>query len=200
MYLPRLFRVDDEPTLLELARAYPFATVISGSEIAHVPCLLDREGELVLRLHVARANQLAELARAGAEVTAIFHGPHAYVSPSWYEKPAEQVPTWSYAVVHATGRMRATSSDEGLDILRRTIAAFEGPDGWSERSLKEGLFESVAKGTVGIEVTPVTLQGKLKLSQNRSEIDQRRVYERLAGSDDPTARATAALMPIRRAR
>jgi predicted FMN-binding regulatory protein PaiB len=63
--------------------------------------------------------------------------------------------------------------------------------------MKEGLFESVAQGTVGIEVTPVVLQGKLKLSQNRTEIDQRRMYERLSASDDPIARATAALMPIR---
>jgi predicted FMN-binding regulatory protein PaiB len=93
--------------------------------------------------------------------------------------------------------MRATSREEGLDILRRTIAAFEGPDGWSERSMREGLFESTAQGTVGIEVRPVALQGKLKLSQNRSETDQLRVYERLRASDDATTRATAALMPIR---
>jgi transcriptional regulator len=195
MYLPRLFRSDDEGALLGLAHDHPFATLVCGSEIAHLPCLLHRDaGALVLRTHVARPNPIAKLAEDGVEATVVFHGPHAYVSPSWYEHPEQQVPTWNYAVVHATGAMRATSSEEALEILRRLIARFEGPGGWSERRMQPGLFETIAGGIVGIEIAVTRLEGKLKLSQNRSDADHDRVRARLGASDDATERAVAALM------
>src|SRR5262245_58942503 len=112
MYLPRVFESTDRALICELIHAYSFATLVVARaagdlEIAHLPFVFDSEvgphGRL--RAHVAVANPISELVVAGASATVIFQGPHAYVSPSWYEKPTEQVPTWNYAVIHARGRL-----------------------------------------------------------------------------------------------
>ena len=124
MYLPAAFGCDDLPLLLSLMRRHPFATVVGvaggAPEIAHLP-LLVKEGPLRIEGHVARQNPLARLVEAGAPLTAVFHGPHAYVSPRFY-RTAPNVPTWNYAVVHASGPARAT---EALPHVRELTAAFE---------------------------------------------------------------------------
>lgn len=198
MYNPPLFRDDDPARARALADAHPFALVIAAGpspEIAHLPCTIeDADAGLVVRTHVARANPLARCAERGEALTAVFRGPHAYVSPTWYEHPDAQVPTWSYAVVHASGLARATDPAESLAILRALAARFEGPDGWSPDALKAGLFENIARGIVGIEIAVASLEGKYKLSQNRSPADHDRVRDALAGSPDAEARAVAALM------
>ncbi len=200
VYTPRHFRDDDPVRARALADAHPFAMVLGAGpdgapEIAHLPCLVEGPADgWIVRTHVARANPLARLAEAGAELTVVFTGPHAYVSPTWYETPAAQVPTWNYAVVHATGASRATTPAETLAILRDLAARFEGPDGWSPDAMKPGSFESIARGVVGIEVAVTALEAKSKISQNRSPADRARVRDALAASSDPTERAVAALM------
>src|SRR5690349_15310530 len=134
MYLPRPFREDDRARLLALANAHPFATVVgvgppgddgdAAPEIAHLPCLVD-DGLARVQLHVARGNRLGALAAAGARLTAVFHGPHGYVTPRWYAEPSRQVPTWSYAVVHLSGPARVLDEDALLAQLRLMAARFE---------------------------------------------------------------------------
>lgn len=200
VYSPAHFRDEDRARARALADAHPFATVLGAGpdgapEIAHLPCLVEGPADgWIVRTHVARANPLARLAEAGAELTVVFTGPHAYVSPTWYEAPTAQVPTWNYAVVHATGVSRATTPAETLAILRDLAARFEGPDGWSPDAMKPGAFESIARGVVGIEIAVTALEAKSKLSQNRSPADHSRVRDALAASSDPTDRAVAALM------
>src|SRR3954470_2539732 len=101
MYLPSFFKENDPATLYALMRENPFATLITVADgapfVGHLP-LLVRDGEILG--HMARANPQW---RQFPEVTAIFHGPHTYVSPTWYTSEG-QVPTWNYAVVHARGR------------------------------------------------------------------------------------------------
>src|SRR5262245_2604478 len=119
MYLPRVFQSANSALIERVIREYPFATLvvarISGpAEIAHLLVVFDPTSGArgSLRAHVAAANPLAELVATGAPATVIFHGPDAYVSPTWYEHPTEQVPTWNYAVIHAHGRLSGPASRE----------------------------------------------------------------------------------------
>ncbi len=198
MYIPEAFRLDDRATLLAHAAANPLATVITWREnltVSHLPLLANAAGSL-LRGHLARENpQLADFA-AGAEVVAIFHGPHGYVSPSVYaDQPS--VPTWNYVVVHARGRARLVDERGLRAILDETVAHFD-KTGW--RAEGDGPFmTSRVAAIAGFEIEIQKLEGKWKVSQNRSAEDQDRVIAWLEGGDE-SSRALAAIMRDRRER
>lgn len=189
MYNPALFRVTDAARLHELVDAHPFGMLVApgphGVEIAHVPFVLDRgKGPHgTLRFHVARANDAWRAALAAQEVLAVFRGPDAYVSASWYEKPHEEVPTWNYAVVHAHGRAAGPMSREELRRLLADIAARHetGDAAWRLDRLDAAFVEELLGQIVGLSVEIARFDGKFKLSQNRSDEDRRRVREALAG-------------------
>ncbi|HUJ25980.1 MAG TPA: FMN-binding negative transcriptional regulator [Myxococcales bacterium] len=193
MYLPEPFRIDDREALLAHAAANAFATLIThqrdGMQVSHVPLLLDPVRDVVCG-HLARNNpQVAHLA-AGAEALAIFHGPHAYVSPSVYEQhPA--VPTWNYVVVHARGRGRLVEEDRLRRILDEMVARFDDT-GWKLDGPEEFVRKQLA-AIAGFEIGIEALEGKWKLSQNRPLADQARVAEWLERGGEQS-RAVAALM------
>ena len=196
LYRPTVFRMDQRATLLAHAAAYPFATVITygegGLAVSHLPLLIDPERE-VLRGHVARGNrQLAHLT-AGAEALAIFHGPHGYVSPSVYEDQPS-VPTWNYVVVHARGRARPVDAGELRAILDDMVTQFD-ITGWRFDGPEE-FVRTKLEAIAGFEIALESVEGKWKISQNRSLADQRRVIEWLEKGDDPS-RALAAVMRAR---
>src|ERR1041384_1300314 len=191
MYLPEKFRLDDPAVLLAHARAHPFATVISHGEggiaVSHLPLLVEAGR---LRGHLARLNPQFAQFEAGAEMVAVFHGPHAYVSPSVYaEQPA--VPTWNYVVVHATGRGRLTGERELRRTLDEQVALFDST-GWRFDPPEEYGRRMLAQ-IAGFEIAVDRLEGKWKLSQNRPAEDQQRVAAWLEQGDD-AGRAVAALM------
>src|SRR5215208_2151226 len=112
MYIPSAFRITDLPTLHEFMRRYSFATLITGGDepfVTHLPLLLDsgsgdgQNGTLIG--HFAKPNPHWQLDHAAHTSVAIFHGPHAYISPSWYRAGGPAVPTWNYAAVHAWGKL-----------------------------------------------------------------------------------------------
>lgn len=189
MYNPRLFRETDTGRLFDLIEEYSFGMLIvagdGGSpEITHVPFLLDRHAgpSGALRCHVARANPVWKLAQ-GRPVTAVFNGPHGYVSPRWYERPTEQVPTWNYAVVHAHGRAEAPLPREELRRLLVDLAAANergAASPWTMEAMVPGRAGEMLEGIVGIAISIERLEGKLKLSQNRSPEDRARVRRALA--------------------
>jgi transcriptional regulator len=196
MYVPDAFRFDDRAALLALAAGHPFATVIThgggGVEVSHVPLLVDAD-QGRLRGHLARANpQMAHLAE-GREALVIFHGPHAYVSPSVYTEE-RSVPTWNYVVVHVHGRARPV--DEGIlrSILDAMVARFDAT-GWRLYTGEEFLRPAL-DAIAGFEIDIERIEGKLKLSQNRSAEDQSRVAAWLE-QGDASSRAVAALMRAR---
>ncbi len=196
MYLPDAFRLDDRATLLAHAAAHAFATVIThgqgGILASHLPLLVDAERSL-LRGHLARENpQFAHLA-AGAEALTIFHGPHAYVSPSVYaEQPS--VPTWNYVVVHARGRPRLVDERGLRQILDDMVARFD-MTGWRLEAPEEFL-RPMLDAIAGFEIPLEGLEGKWKLSQNRSLTDQTRVAAWLE-QGDAQSQALASLMRAR---
>jgi len=205
MYLPPHFDEQRPEILLKAMRDNAFATLVTAAGDApfasHVPVSIARAstaGGLTIRGHVAHANPHWRQLAAGAPVLAIFHGPHGYVSPSWYAQRASNVPTWNYAAVHAYGRATLLDRD-GLRALLRDLVdqherAFAEP--WRIDALPADLLDKLLGAIVGFEIAVERLEGKLKLSQNRSTEDQRRVRDQLAASADPTARDLAAWMDL----
>ncbi|WP_437731668.1 FMN-binding negative transcriptional regulator [Sorangium sp. So ce1335] len=195
MYSPRAFVETDLDRQLDLIEAHGFGCLMvqdgqGGIEIAHLPFVLDRgvgpHGRL--RAHVARANPIWRLATDGRPVVAVFSGPHGYVSARWYEEPTRQVPTWNYAVVHAHGRASGPMDRDDLSALLDDLAAIHergAAEPWSTRALDRELHESLLQGIVGFAIAIERLEGKFKLSQNRSPADQARVARALAERGRP---------------
>src|SRR5215213_6013677 len=201
MYLPKSFQTEDLAELQAFMRAYNFASLVTQHESApfasHLPFMLDAErgpyGTLLA--HMARANPQWRDFATGGEVLVMFQGPHAYISPSWYETHPS-VPTWNYAVVHAYGAARVVEDHATLrPMLERLVdtheAAFAQP--W-RMDLPHDYLDKMMRAIVGFEIEITRLEGKLKLSQNRSEHDQRRVMAMLRDSDDPLSVGVATLM------
>jgi transcriptional regulator len=201
MYIPKFNAVSDPAVLHELMRQFSFATLVTtrdGAPFAtHLPFLIypDVGPHGTLIAHMARANvQWHDFERAD-EALVIFQGAHAYISPSWYAEPVS-VPTWNYAVVHAYGVPRIIEDEARVRVLLRALVdqhegGFEEP--WA-MDLPEDYLRRQMLAIVAFEIPITRLEGKLKLSQNRSAEDQRRVVEALAASEDANAQAVGALM------
>jgi transcriptional regulator len=188
VYAPAHFQQPDADQLVSLMRAHSFALLSCAEaegviEASHLPFLVEPAR---LRCHVARQNRLAELAAAGKTMTAVFAGPHAYVSPRWYGEPDKSVPTWNYAVVHATATARVVPEAELREMVHE-LTALEERGAWSPTASSEKML----RGIVGIELVAPRLVGKWKLGQNRSAEDRDRVRQALEGSGHA---ALAALM------
>lgn len=197
MYIPAWFKEQRLATLHDLIRRYPFAplvTEIDGAPFAgHFPFLLDSErGEFgTLCAHMARPNPQWHGFGDGKEALVLFQGPHAYISPSWYAS-APAVPTWNYAVVHAYGVPRVVDNTALRAILLETVAMFEGLD--TRAPIPEEYFVKMAFGVVGFEIEITRIEGKFKLSQNRSDEDRLRVIRALNGSSRAGDREAAEQM------
>jgi transcriptional regulator len=201
MYLPAHFEHNDAAALHALMRAYPLATLVSVQDglpcADHVPLEFDAAAQL-LRGHVARANPLWQGA-AGQPVLAIFSGPQAYITPSWYTAKAtthKVVPTWNYAVVHAQGAMRVVDEAPWLHALvSRLTAQHEAPRAapWAVADAPEDYVQQMLRAIVGIEIPVERLLGKWKVSQNRSAADRLGVAAGLQQGDE-AQQAMAALV------
>jgi transcriptional regulator len=195
MYRPEPFVVDDRATLLAHASDHPFATVITVASadgeptVSHLPVLVDASRGIV-RGHLARDNPQAEHFAQGACALVVFHGPHGYVSPSVYETHPS-VPTWNYVVVHIHGRAQLVGEAALRAILDDTVARFDST-GWRLQAPDE-YWDRMLSAIAGFEITIERLEGKWKLSQNRSLEDQRRAADWLEKGDD-ASRATALAM------
>ena len=174
LYRPTHFRVDDEAALVAFIEAHGFGTLVSagaqGLDVSHIPFLPERsaDGRLRLLAHVARANAQWKALAEATHVVAIFEGPHAYVSPTWYgEQPS--VPTWNYAVVHAHGRVRLMEEAGLRSLLERLSRTYEGerPNAWRLSAQPGDYVAKMLRAIVGFELEVERLEGKFKLSQNR---------------------------------
>ncbi|MGB3615235.1 MAG: FMN-binding negative transcriptional regulator [Elainellaceae cyanobacterium] len=201
MYVPSAFREENTETLVAFMQAHSFATLVSirdGMPVAsHIPLVATRQDDaIVLSGHLAKQNPQWQ-AFADHESLAIFTGPHAYVSPDAYEK-RENVPTWNYIAVHAYGHPRPItldSSREQMDQMIEDMVNTYGPSYSAQwHSLSEGYRKGMMEGIVGFEMVVTRLDGKYKLSQNRTPADQASVAHALLGSDRPEERATGEAM------
>ena len=196
MYVPAHFRQDDPTELRRLMRAHPFATLVTvgpdGAPFAsHVPILVEDEGDtLFLRTHLARANPQWKHFSETAEALAIFHGPHALVRSQWYDS-APNVPTWNYAAVHAYGPVRLTEDAATTRGIAYRLVAQHTPD---MPPVPEEYERRLLAAVVTFELRVTRLEGKYKLSQNKSDTDRANVRRELAASTDETERQAATLM------
>jgi transcriptional regulator len=198
MYIPASFAENDPQVLADFMRAHSFATLVCQVEgvpfATHLPLYYD-EKENVLLGHMARANaQWRELESAG-EVLAIFTGPHAYISPTYYAEDTA-VPTWNYAAVHVYGQaVLVEEVAEQKRILQTLTSAYESAraEPWVlDWQNGEHVKKLAAIAFFRIEIKKI--EGKFKLSQNRSDADQQAAAEALGRVDTDNARGVAALM------
>ncbi|MBL8525476.1 MAG: FMN-binding negative transcriptional regulator [Betaproteobacteria bacterium] len=206
MYTPAHFAEADTERIAQLIADYGFATLLSvtpdGLQITHAPVQLDRsranDGSLgTLVGHIARANPHAAHLVGGAAVIAIIHGPHGYISPTWYatENPkVPNVPTWNYANVHLHGKVRLIDDEaRKWKIVADLAAQYEEPViGWNAGELAN--HASKLNAIIGFEVDIERVEAKSKLSQNRPVADQESVIEQLAAGSHPDGHAMAKLM------
>lgn len=200
-YIPPQFRVADGQALHEFMQTYDFATIVSNSSdglvASHVPVLVRPAGStLVIVGHMARANHHWRLMDGATPALVIFHGPHGYVSPTWYEA-APAVPTWNYGVVHAHGLPTANEDETFVrGVLEELVRRYEGnrENGWRTESVPADFYDRMLRAIVGFEMPATRLDGKFKLGQNRSIEDRRRTIAALEGAASPEAARLAEFM------
>jgi len=201
MYIPASFAETDSAKLHEFMRKHSFATLVTRNEIGivagHLPLLFQasagRMGSLIG--HMARANP--QWSDVRGEVMAVFTGPHAYISPTWYETTGT-VPTWNYAAVHAYGTFQVVEDRESLlDILRGTVEYYESPrqEPWIIDETAPSL-DQLLRGITGFRIEITRLEGKWKLSQNHPEERRGRVIKALEAQPDEDSQAIAAMMRV----
>ncbi|MGD0511785.1 MAG: FMN-binding negative transcriptional regulator [Terriglobales bacterium] len=199
MYIPEFNRQEDRATILAFMKANPFAILVSNADgvpfATHLPLLIDEAGDqIMVQGHMAKANAHWKSMKEGEESLVIFHGPHAYISPTLYEN-RESVPTWNYAAVHLYGEPTLFTDEESLRAtLHRMINTFESSymAQWSE--LSEQYQSRMMKHIVGFDIKVKRLEAKFKLSQNRTKGEQAQVIQSLNQSEDSNVSGVAHLM------
>ncbi|HYF49815.1 MAG TPA: FMN-binding negative transcriptional regulator [Planctomycetota bacterium] len=200
MYIPAHFKVSDEATLLNFMRENSFAILFThegGSSVAtHLPLLIDDDGKgkRCLIGHVARANPQTQ--HLVGDALAVFHGPHAYVSPTWYGQP-KNVPTWNYAAVHVYGRIEVCDHpSEKLAILEKMTAFYEGSQAkpWRIADIPSDFRDKLLTALTAFRIVILRIEGKWKLNQNKSEAERAGVIRALKDSPREHEREIARLM------
>lgn len=207
MYVPNHFKEDSVETLQQHIRAYPFGLLViaddAGIEANHVPFYLDidEEGSLgTLQCHLARSNLVWQRIEKSRFVLAVFQGPNAYVSPSWYPSKAETgrvVPTWNYLAVHVAGSAKVVQDAVWLKEHLRQLTnqhETERAQPWAVEDAPADYTEALMRGIVGIEIKIEKLIGKLKASQNQPERNQHGVKVGLQSEPGLCAAAMGELM------
>jgi transcriptional regulator len=179
MYVPETFKKDDPAKLIEFAQKNNFGILFSGMsgnlQASHLPFLIEpdpaRPGYQVIFGHMAKANLQWQTIGPREEVLVVFQGPHAYISPTWYETP-NTVPTWNYAVVHAYGNYQPINDgQETQRILKALVhlheASFSEP--WKMESLAPEFIEKMTVQIKAFKIEVTRLEGKWKLNQNHPE-------------------------------
>ena len=192
MYLPKHFEVTDPEILADLIEKYPLAMLIGSigdtMEINHLPLMLSKDRSRLFG-HVAKANPLLKIAeQAVPNLTAVFNGPNAYVTPSWYltkKETGKVVPTWNYAVVHAQGKISVIQDTAWLHGHVTQMTNTHEPTYqslWKVDDTPDEYIQMMLNAIVGIEIEITSLVGKFKLSQNRPAEDYEAVLNELRAS------------------
>jgi transcriptional regulator len=206
MYLPRHFEEARAEVLHELIVAHPLATLVTltshGLEANPIPLHLRHEGGAFGTLvgHVARANPMWTQFDPSVEALAVFHGPQAYITPSWYatkRQTGKVVPTWNYVIVQARGPLRIRDDADWVrELLHALTARHEAarPAPWSVDDAPRDYTEALMRSVVGIEIPITRLTGKWKVSQNQPAANRAGVVAGLVDDGTPDAAAMAELV------
>lgn len=205
MFVPKVYKETNPVAMQRLIRSNPLGTWVTRKnklEVNHIPFLLDpTKGDYgILRGHVNRANPVWRSLDECGESIIVFHGPNAYITPSWYAEKNETgkvVPTWNYLVVHAHGVPRAVDDTEWLLTHLESLsdeheAKYDPP--WQLADAPEDYIEKLRRGIVGIEIPITQLIGQWKMSQNKTAADQQQIIQGLNTSADLSANLMASAM------
>ncbi len=202
MYTPRHYNIDDPAVLSDFMRAQSFALLVTATDAApvasHIPLLLQEAGDGKTKLlgHLAKANPQWQAFDGETEALAVFWGPHAYISPSWYESE-KVVPTWNYVTVHAYGKPVVIDDPEAVrqgqaDLV--DIYESDATGNWSMDDMPDDYASKMLKSIVAFEMPIDRLQGKFKLNQKNSAADRNGAIEGLKATGDAEAIEVARLM------
>jgi transcriptional regulator len=206
MYQPAHFKEDSVETLHALITEFPLGALVThaAGELTadHIPFEIDPAPAPfgTLRAHVARANPVWQHA-AGQPVMVLFRSANGYISPGWY--PSKQahgkvVPTWNYAVVHAHGTLQVHEDAEWLHALVSRLTAHHERSQdrpWHVTDAPTDYIDNMLTAIVGIEIPITRIEGKWKMSQNRSASDRGGVIAGLQGINSDDARMMSTLVP-----
>ena len=192
IYIPKAQRMDDRRLLHDFMDEFAFVelvTVAPALRITHVPVWIEREAGPfgTVHGHVSRQNPQAAAFDGKQTGVVVFRGPDGYISPTWYTGGGNAVPTWNFAVVHATGKLRRVEGAELEALLGRLVSKFESYEGTSYdfAKLDEAYRRSMLNGIVGFSLGIELLEGKFKLGQERSAADRESLLKHLADARQP---------------
>ncbi|MFC7393789.1 FMN-binding negative transcriptional regulator [Scopulibacillus cellulosilyticus] len=196
MYVPKHFKINDEEMIYDIIEENGFATLFSQHQgqpyATHLPLTLDKE-KGCLYGHFARPNEQWKDIE-NQQVLAVFHGPHCYISPSWYETN-RAVPTWNYVSVHVYGQVEMIDGNELIDSLRDLVLKYENPNSSYKLDQVDSRFiDGMSKGVAGFKIKIDKIEGKAKLSQNHPEQRQKLVVSHLEKCAREDERQIAHLM------
>jgi len=208
MYIPRPNQEDRIPVIHKLMEEQPFASLItvgsSGLFASHIPMVLEQNGAMGrLKGHLSRANTQWRDYTPSVQALAIFSGPQHYITPTWYPEKQETgkvVPTWNYVVVHAYGHLKLIEDRDWLMAHLQSLVNIheaDSPVPWTVGDAPADYIASQVKGIVGLEMAIERIEGKWKVSQNRSEQDRRGVAKGLAELNTTESLAMKALVEQR---
>lgn len=201
IYSPAHYQENRNELIYQIIKDYSFATIITqspdGPFVSHLPLLLEvTENGPVLIGHCAKANPQWKQFADGQKLTAVFHGPHSYISPAWYEPKADNVPTWNYATVHVQGIASIVSApEEVFEVLQKTVLLFEDEHatGWVLPDVPNEELSQLLRQIVAFRIEVKDIQAKFKLSQKQNSKDRNNVIENLSKMNE-TQRGVAKLM------
>lgn len=195
MYRPQQFDETRPEVLLSAMRSIRLAAIVTphagGIEVTHAPVVVRQEegGAVALEMHFARANaHWKAISEEGLASVAIFQGPHAYVSPSWYPSKAEHgkvVPTWTYIAVHAHGTLRPVADEAWLRAHLEALTddnERERDAPWAVGDAPDGFIGTLSRGIVGLRMEVARLEGAWKINQHKAEGDREGTRAGLAGA------------------
>jgi transcriptional regulator len=196
MYTPSDFLIKDVNDAYDVIRKHSFATLISQQEgvpfATHLPLILDKENQFLYG-HFARPNPQWK-SISDQVVLAIFHGPHCYISPSWYET-SKAVPTWNYVTVHVYGKVIFIDEEELMDSFHEMVMKYEAPDSsYRLQDIDADFIAGMSRGVQGFKIRISKIEGKAKLSQNHSAHRQELVIHQLERIQNEDEQRIAALM------
>ena len=194
MYLPSHFEEKDKKRIIAFGNEYGFATLVTtenGVPFAnHLPVLIEHEGTIRVIGHMAKANEQWRHFQYDREVLVIFQGPHAYISPSNYKRPG--VPTWNYAAIHMYGSCSVIENQDAIiKIIENLTYKHEK---CSDTPWIPDYPVKMLDAIIGFEIAVNRIEGKFKLSQNRSQADRVKIIGTLNKSSSEGAKGVAKLM------
>jgi transcriptional regulator len=198
MYIHKLYREENREKILDFLRQNDFATLVAydGEKpiASHLLMEIVEEGEnLFVNGHMSKANSLWKMFEKNPEVLVIFHGPHTYVSPTWYNHV--NVPTWNYQSVHVYGKPRVIiEHNEVYEVLKRLIARHEANSPYKLETLPQDFVEKEMKGIVAFQIEVTRVEANYKLSQNRDDENYRSIVAHLEERTDDLSHGVAQAM------